>query len=170
MSESLRQILNKLSMMDEDMTPEDFNPQEIVGDLKDKVDSVKWRIDTWRAQAQMIEDEWIAQLTAKRKALLAKAKKLSDYVKEQMILHKFESLPGSLVRIDLKASPVAVKYQKEAGPEDFIKFGDDLVKQKIDYDWNTSNIRDLLKAGAKLPFAELTQDTHIRFHLKKGDK
>lgn len=167
MSQSLREILGKLSLMDEDLSPEDFDPAVMVGELRDKVDSVKWRIDSWLAEAEMLKSEWIAPLERKAKSLTAKAQKLTEYVKHQMIANKFESLPGSLVRIDLRPSPPAVKYRADATAEDYLNYSG-LVVQETNFDWNRAKVKDLLKQGESLPFAELTQDKHVRWHVKKG--
>jgi len=32
-------------MLDDDLAPEDFDPAEAVGELKDKIASIKWRLD-----------------------------------------------------------------------------------------------------------------------------
>jgi len=52
-------------MIDDDLAPEEFEVEEIVGEIRDKVDAIKWRIDSWLAHADAIQKEWIDPLTAR---------------------------------------------------------------------------------------------------------
>lgn len=169
MSDSLREILNNLQKIDDEMAPEDFNPEEIVGDLKGKVDAIKWRIDSWYAEANTIDEQWIAALEKRRNALRKKAEKLEAYVKGQMLLHGYDTLPGEMMRIDLRNSQPSVEINKEAGPEDYLQYTN-FVLQKTSYNWNKKAVKEAIQSGAELPFATLKQDKHIRFAVKKEAK
>lgn len=170
MTESLRDILGKLKAIDDDLAPEDFDPAAIVGDLADKVDAIKWRIDSWYAEADMIETEWIAQLISRADSLKRKAEKLEDYAKTQMLVHNYEKLPGVMFRLHLQNnSTPSTTFTRKAQPEDYFKHPE-FVSQKITYDWMAEPVKDAITAGTELDFASLERGKHIRFYVNKKEK
>lgn len=164
---SLRTILERLSQIDDDLAPEEFDPAFLVGDLRDKVDAIKWRIDTWRSDAQKIQEQWIDPLTKKMNSLTKKAEKLEEYVLSQMLAKGFEKLPGHMMEVCLRTNPPAVEVDMEAGPEAFLLY-DNLVIQKTIYQWDKKKVKEQLESGQELKFARLTRGKKIAFSPKKG--
>jgi len=167
---TLREILDLFSYLDDDLPPEDFDPALVVGDVKDKVDAIKWRIDQWEAEAQAIKDGWIKQLTAKANALLAKKEKLGAYLKEQMIAHEFEKLPGHMFTASIRKNPPSVKLTTEATADLYLDFPELVEELPVEYRFRKDKIKEELKAGKVVPFARLEQGQRVEFKVKEGEK
>jgi len=165
---TLRELLNRLRDIDDDLLPEEFDPAEVVGDIKDKVDAIKWRLDSWAASAKMIDEEYIAQLRQKRDAILGKAERLKQYVQFQMVTNGFEKLPGEMFRVQVQNSPKSVETKELATPQMFLNYPEYVV-QKTTYDWNKEALKEALNKGEVLTFAEIKQGKHIRFYAT-GEK
>lgn len=162
---TLRELLSKLRDIDDDLLPEEFDPAEVVGDIKDKVDAIKWRLDSWAATAKMIEEEYIKPLKQKQAAILGKAERLKDYVQHQMIANGFEKLPGEMFRVQVQNSPASVVTKDFANANFFLQ-SPDLVIQETTYKWDKEKIRQKLESGVELSFAELKKGKHIRFYTQ----
>lgn len=165
--QSLRDILENLKAIDDDLSPEDFDPAAVVGDLKDKVDAIKWRIDSWNSQAKQIQECWIDQLAKKKISLERKAEKLESYVLEQMLLNGFEKLPGHMMEVTVRKNNPAVEISLDAGPETYLQY-DNLVIQKTIYQWDKKKVKELLESGTELNFARITRGNRVAFTPKKG--
>ncbi len=92
----------------EDLPPEQFDPAMLLGDISDKVDGIKWRMDNWRATAAMIEKEYIAPLERKVASLLKKRDMLEDYVRSEMIRLDRKTIQGKMCRVHLQNSNPSV--------------------------------------------------------------
>jgi hypothetical protein len=171
MTDTLREILDRFKMIDDDLPPEDFDPAVVVGDVKDKVDAIKWRIDSWEAEAEAVGD-WIKALSLRQRSLAAKAEKLSSYLKQQMIENEFQKLPGNIWRAQVQRIADKVEILKEAGAEDVLSdTAAPFVKQVINYTWDKKAIADALKEGKALPFAYAKENKSLRFYVvNKEDK
>lgn len=164
---TLRELLEKFKFIDDDLPPEDFKPEELVGDIRDKVDSIKFKLDEWRAKADAIKKEWVSKLQVKAQSLEKKADRLELYVYEQMVHHNFETLPGTLVRIDLQNSPSSVEIEMPANPDMYLQYSNYMAAE-TDYRWDKKAIKAALEAGKELPWAHLRQNRHVRFYPRKG--
>lgn len=169
MTESLRELLGKLRDIDDDLLPEEFDPAEVVGDIKDKVDAIKWRIDNWEATAKMIEEEYIRPMQQKKASLLGKVERLKDYVKHQMIVNEFEKLPGEMFRVQVQNSPKSVETKENADARMYLNYPE-LVVQEVTYRWNKTALKDSMESGEAYTFAELKSNKHIRFYAQGGKK
>lgn len=164
----LREILHTLNQMDDDMPPEEFDPAALVGTLNDKVDAIKWRIDSWYATAEMIQREWLDPMQKKMASLVGKAEKLEKYVLEQMVMNNFEKLPGKMFDLAVRLNPPAVKIDLEASPELYLQY-DTLINQKTTYAWDKKKVKEALETGKDLGFACITRSKKITFTTKKED-
>lgn len=169
MSESLKDLLDKLSHIDDDLPPEEFDPALLVGDVKDKVDAIKWKIDAWEAEAENIQKNWIAELKRRSDLLKKKAERLSDYMKSQMMEHNYEKLPGNMFRAQIQKAKATVLVDMEPGPEHFIAYPE-LVVQKINYAWSKDAIKDKIDNGTELAFARLKESKCLRFYPTSNPK
>lgn len=162
--QSLRELLENLAQVDDDLPPEEFDPAAVVGDLKEKVDAIKWRLDEWEAKAK-IADAWAQTFKARADSLRRKAEKLEDYVVTQMEINGYETLPGNLMRVDLHTTK-SVECLTKATPELYLQFNC-FMRQETSYNWDKKAIKEALEKGEKLEFATLKQGKHPRFFLKK---
>ena len=169
MSESLHDLLEKLGHIDDDLPPEEFDPAQVVGDIKDKVDAIKWRIDSWLTEAENIEQNWIKPLKDKKESLTKKADRLRQYMQTEMIQNGYEKLPGNMFSARLQKSSPAVDVAEEAGPHHLIAYPE-FVVQQINYRWNKEAIKEKLDQGAELSFAKLRNSRHLRFYTNKKEQ
>lgn len=165
---SLSELIKQIRDIDDDMLPAEFDPAEVVGDIKEKVDAIKWRIDTWEAHAKMIDEEYIKALRQKREAILGKVQKLKEYVQFQMVTNGFEKLPGAMFRVQLQNSPKSVETKEFACAKMFLNYPEYVV-QETTYKWNKESLKESLENGEILTFAELKQGKHVRFYAT-GEK
>jgi len=163
---TLGELTNVLQMIDDDLLPSDFEVEELVGDIRDKVDAIKWRIDSWVAHAEAIERDWLEPLTARKKALLGKAEKLKEYCAFIMQRDQCEKLPGSAFALSLRKS-TSVECEASPTPEDAIE-RPIYCKTRVAYQWDKTAIAAALKAGKELPFAKLKSSTYVTFTTNKG--
>jgi len=166
--DSLKTLLDKFAPIDDELPPEDFDPAALIGDIKDKVDAIKWKIDDWEYKAKMLEEAWIKPLQQKIRSLKGKADGLKDYMKAQMIEHSFEKLPGQAFRAQLQNSKASVVVDKEPLFQDFQAYPA-YVRQDVSYTWNKVAIKDDLDLGKEINFARLKPNKTLRFY-SQGDK
>lgn len=165
MQRSLNELTNILSMIDDDLAPEEFEVEEIVGEIRDKVDAIKWRIDSWLAHADAIQKEWIDPLTTRKRALEGKAQRLKDYCAWVMAKDQLTALPGHAFSLQLRQS-TAVETEVSPGPKEAMEMPV-YCKSRVTYQWDKSAIAEALKAGKELPFAKLKVNKHVLFTTKK---
>lgn len=168
MTDTLKELLHKLDHIEDDLPPDEFDPAKVVGDVKDKVDAIKWRIDSWVAEADKIEDEWIKPLKSRQDSLRKKAESLKAYLHSQMSEHGYEKLPGHMFRAVLQKSSPAVEIPEEPGPTHMLAYPDYVV-QNVSYRWNKDAVREALQNGLELSFARLRHSRHLRFFTAKKD-
>lgn len=161
--QTLAIVLDKLEHLDPEA--EDFNPEEAVGDVKDKIDAIKYRLNEWAARAKMIDEDWLLPLAARKKAILSSHGRLEAYLSTQMAVRGFETLPGHAFRVDLVNSTPAVVVVCEPNGDALNEFG---WAVKTNYSWDKAKLKEALQAGVQLSFAELKQGKHLRFYPKKG--
>lgn len=166
-SKSLNEILAALAQIDDELPPDDFDPATVIGNVKDKVDAIKWRIDKWESDAKMIREQWIKPLNDRVASLLRKSEKLSEYVKQQMIMHNFEKLPGNMFTAALRKNPPSLKLAAEPTADLFLDFPEYVKQLPVEYEFDKERLREDLKAGKEISFAHLDQSTRVSFTAKK---
>ncbi len=166
---SLGQMLELLRDLDEDMLPEEFDPAALIGDVRDKVDGIRWKINDWKYKAKMIEEEYIHPLQAKIRAIHGKRKRLEAYVLHEMTRLGVEKIPGSMFRVQLQDSPPSLEIKAAADEMMHMNYPG-LVEMEEIYLWNKDELIDRMKAGESFTFAELKRGKHIRFYALGGEK
>ncbi len=169
MAEPLKQILDRGPNIDDDMPPEDFDPAQWFADVRAKIGQIKYRIDQWESDADMLTEKWIKPLIQRRDSMRRKATKLLQYLHQQMLDYQYEKLPSDVFYAKVQKSPPALKIDREPYNHEFLADVEDLIIQHINYEWNKEKLKKILDAGATLPFARIEQGTHIRFYVNKGD-
>jgi hypothetical protein len=155
---SLGILLDELRNIDPDLPPDQFDPEKLVGEIKGKVDAIKWRRDSWKAEAELVQ-LWIKKLQARKASLLGKRDRLSAYVKAKMMFDKFTKLPGDLCRVQL-VKKSRVKFTTEPTAQIYLDYPD-LVQQKVHYAWKdgiTDKVRELIKTGFQHAIIEEAHD------------
>lgn len=160
---SLGQMMELLRDLDDDMLPEEFDPETLIGDIRDKVDAISWKINDWKHKALMIDEEYIQPLTRKAATLRGKAERLKEYVRIEMQRLEVERIPGNLCRVQLQNSQKSVELTEAATPSLYLNYPE-LIRQKTEYLWDREAIRAHIEAGESFTFANLVQKKHIRFY------
>lgn len=162
---SLSDLSNLLNMIDDDLAPEDFEPEAVVGEIRDKIDSIKWKLDEWQAHADTIQSQWIDPLTKRKKAIEGKIERLKDYCTHVMTRDKVTSFPGNAFRIDLRHRQ-SVEVKVFPGSHEALTHPD-YVKTKITYDWDKLKLLEKLRQGDSLDFASLKTKNYVTFPVSK---
>lgn len=160
---SLGRMLELLRDLDEDMLSEDFDPAKLIGDIRDKVDAIKWKLNDWEYRALMIEEEFVLPLQVKIKAILGKRERLKNYVTSEMKRLEVEKIPGNMFKVQLQNSPRSVELKADADERMYLNYPE-FVLQETTYKWDKENLKSHLEAGESFTFAELKQGKHIRFY------
>jgi len=176
--ETFAELLHALSSFGLAMTPVKLDPEKLVGDLRDKVDSIKYVLDRLESEEQLCREQakpWNKAATALKKNYDS----LKTYVEYWMRREGFEELPGNTRRAFLKNNAARLEMLKPA-PDvfDYQRYPD-YVKPVRGYVWNADKIEADLKSGVLAfpppaegeepvpPFARLVQDKHVEFPIKK---
>jgi hypothetical protein len=132
-----------------------FDPAQIVGDLRDKVDAIHHVLTRLKSQ-----ETWAREMAKPfQKAAQSLARNydnLRDYVSFSMKENNFESLPGNQFKVRRRDSQPALQMLKdEPSVLDYQAFPD-YVEPVRGYRWKPTAIKDALVAG-KLRFDDETQ-------------
>jgi len=172
MTEPLKEMLAKFADIDRLMDEnEDFDAAELIGDLRDKVDAIKYRIDTWESEIEALQTAWIDPLTVKKKALQSKIDRLKEYCRFYMKQNQFTKIPGNAFELREQILAPLVKTAP-AGPKMALDFPT-LCKAKPNvYAWDKNKLREILKdpeqAEIYKSYATLQPNSCFRFYTKKG--
>ena len=164
-TKTLSELSSALIALDEEMDPEAFDPAALVGELRDKVDGIKFKIDEWEAQAKNLKENWLEPLTSRHNALLKKADKLREYCAYVMKRDELEMLPGKAFALKLRKSQ-AVEVDANPSPTEALQYGE-LVNTKITYAWDKKKLAEKLKANEDVQFARLVTTYSAQFVVKK---
>lgn len=162
---TLSELSSALVALDEEMDAEAFDPAQLVGDLKDKVDGIKFKIDAWEYEAKNLKDNWIDPLKSRHDTLLKKADKLREYCAYVMKRDELEMLPGKAFALKLRKSQ-AVEVDANPSPTQALQYGE-LVNTKITYAWDKKKLAEKLKANEDVKFARLVTNYSAQFVVKK---
>lgn len=164
-TKTLSELSSALIALDEEMDPEAFDPAVLVGELKDKIDGIKFKIDQWESQAKNLKENWLEPLTSRHNSLLKKADKLREYCAYVLKRDEVEMLPGKAFSLKLRKSQ-AVEVDANPNFQDACKYAD-LVNTKITYAWNKKALAEKLKTDQDLKFARLITNYSAQFVVKK---
>lgn len=162
---TLSELSAALVALDEEMDAEAFDPAQIVGDIKDKVDGIKWKIDQWKAQVNAIQENWIDPLTNRKKTLQKKIDKLEEYCAFVLRRDQIEMLPGNAFSLKLRQSD-SVEVDVDPTPVQALELND-LVRTKISYAWDKKKLAEKLKANEQLNFCRLVKNYSVNFVVRK---
>lgn len=152
--------------IDDDL-PEDFDPKVVIGEIRGKVDSIKWMLDKWEAEAQILQEQWIKRLQKRKAAIENNVERLKEYVKQQMLLDGSEELQGEIFNVRLKNQKPAVDVKGNPNADMYLKYKDEgFIKQKTSYQWDKAALKERLEAGEEIPFATLREVKGLGFPVK----
>lgn len=162
---TLSELSSALIALDEEMDAEAFDPATLVGDLKDKVDSIKFKIDEWEAQAKNLEENWIKPLAQKKKMLEKKAEKLREYCVFVLKRDDLEMLPGNAFSLKIRKSE-AVEVDRDPNVLEAFEFVD-LVNTNVTYSWKKKALAEKLKKEGPLEWCRIKNNYFAQFVIRK---
>lgn len=139
------ELVNALAALDDEIAAESFDPAQIVGDLRDKVDALQNVI----SRMEHVGD-W---LRATAKPILERARQIESnrqnlrtYVAESMKNQNLEKVPGHAYYVRLRESPVSLVLEREPKAEDIVIWPH-YVTLEQQMTWNKTAIKEDLLAG-----------------------
>ncbi len=163
---NLAELLAALSDLDEAASVE-FDPAQIVGDLKDKVDAIHAVLGRLDSESDRLSGI-ASQFTKASNSVANNRKRLEAYLLRQMQENGFEKLPGTIWRAQLQKKPPALIVEREANAEDAVQLPA-LVVRTISYRWDKGAVKELLSAGGEFKYGKIQQDKTVRFWPNKGE-
>jgi hypothetical protein len=158
---SFAQYLEALQAADEALTLP-IDPAQLVGDLRDKVDSIKYVIDRFEAFAEFMKVR-IAPLMKARQSAENNRDRLRSYLAINMTQHNFQEVPGREYRIALQESQPSLEVTRQPTAADYLA-APELVELVKSYRWKNDVIKDALMAGDTYEFARLNKGKHVKFY------
>lgn len=154
---------------------QEFKPEEIIGDIRDKVDDIQHVLKRLEAQEKWFKD-LAAPFQKAARAANNNRERLKAYVTWAMQQEHFQAVPGNIWKARLQDNPAALEMlQSEPTALDYRDHPDFVVPIR-GYAWKTDAIKGALAAGTlkfsedEKPFAKLTVDQHVRFDLNTPAK
>lgn len=175
---TLMDLVVALAHADDDLAAPDFDPAELVGNIREKVDSVHFVVERMESVATWLRGI-VRPLASKASALTNNRERLRAYVVECLLTERAcriemgeateeVSLPGDAFKVRLRDSNEALEVARAATAEDFERFPD-FVEMKRAYVWKEPEIKAALKAGVKLPVVEV-DDPNASADAPEGGK
>lgn len=166
------ELLHELKVSEELLCSQDEwqNLEELVGDVRDKVDDIRFVRERLTFEAAWFESK-IDDMKKRRATLLANKERLEEYVNWCLTQAELEECPGDKYRVKLQKNPISVKVARPPTVDDFAEY-EDFVKRKVIFSWDLSALKKSAleeNLPAKLTTAvQLEQGTHVRFYDRKN--
>jgi len=172
MTESFKEMLAKFADIETqlDENPE-FDIKQLKVDLRDKVDALKYRLDSWEAEAENIQTNFIDPFMRQKKSILNKIIRLKEYRDYYMAQNNFDGMPGNAFDIRRQSLAPLVKTAP-ASPKMALDFPTLCKAKPTVYAWDKNKLREILKdpeqAEIYKSYATLQPNSCFRFYTKKG--
>ena len=152
---TLADILIAFRAIDELVEDPNFDPEQLVGALKDKVDAVDYVARMFDGYGERKRAEAAAATDKARKAE-AKAQRLRDYVLMQMRANEWTKLPGNLRFCEIRkaSTPRLVLARPAPTAKDALDFPDFVALVPQRFEWRQDVIKARLIAEHKAAQAE----------------
>lgn len=167
---TLMSLLEQLTAADDAIARPDFDPVLLAGELRGKVDALKFVTDRMDAVEKFLRG--VAKpIAAKASAIKNNRERLRKYIAESMRSQKFEKIPGETFEVVLMDSPPALIMERSATAEDFEKFPCHVEMVRI-YRWREDKIKDEILAGVELAGipAKITVGCYPNFRVLVPDQ
>ncbi len=163
---TLEEILARLSDLDNAQVNVEFDPENIAGELNEKVDAIKIVLD--RLQGESARLRVCAEEFARAaKTVENNAERLKEYVLYAMQQNGFEKLPGKLWRLQVQKAAPALVTEYSPTAETMLEMPS-FVERKVGYSWNKEQIKEHLKAGGEFRYGSLRDSYYVRSYVNKG--
>jgi hypothetical protein len=161
---TFQDLVAQLVRSDELLEDPNFDPAQLIGQIRDKVDAIKSVIDRMENVEAYLRG-CAKPLLEKARAIGANQGRLKKYVAETMAMQHIEKIPGNMFSARLRTSPPAMEMTRPASPQDFVEHPN-YVQMIREYRWDAAKIKaDLLSGDLKegvLP-AQITRGNWVEF-------
>lgn len=138
-------LLEALTTAEEFLADPNFDPATLLGDIRDKVDSIHLVEQRMERVAGYLRD-LARPLAARASALTANRERLRAYVVNEMSLQSIERVPGHAFAVRLRDNSTASLKIRAAGPADKLAFPDFVIAERSYY-WDGEKVKAALAAG-----------------------
>lgn len=165
---NLQEMLGKLKELDEGLETE-VNWQELIGDIQNKVDNIKYIIDKLDVQ-----DIWLSKqrddIDKRLKSVRTNKKNLLNWINFSLTSTQTDKVPGLDWVVKIQNNPKTLEITEEAS-RDLWKDFDKYIRRNVTYSWDKEAIKTDLKEE-KIPETLIKkinwkQGTHVRFYPRK---
>jgi len=138
---SFESLIALLNVADDSFADPDFDPQTLVGDLRNKVDGLK-SIETRMDLVADYFERFAKPIIEKARTVRKNRERLRDYIAQSMLDHKFQTVPGNLWKVRLREANPKVVAGREPTVADYLEMTD-LVRVETVYSWDKNAIKDV---------------------------
>lgn len=143
-------LLAALNQVD-NMAAVEFDPKELIGDIRDKIDDINYVLTHLESEEKRLRD-LAAPFTKKAQAISRNYDRLEAYVAWAMEEQRFKELPGHAFKVELQENPPAMQTTRPATAADYLAHPD-LVELVREYRWRNAEVKAALLDG-RLTFPE----------------
>jgi hypothetical protein len=160
----LDQLLQALTHSDE-MIAEDLDFDEIVSDLKTKVDAYAFVVDKLEREEKYLKSQ-IMLLTKRKKSVAKNKAGLLEKIKVAMLYNESSKIPGFKCLLELKPTERAVTCL--ATEDIWVKYPE-FITQVTTYSWDKVKLKSAIKSGLEIPqeIATIGTEWTPKFTTKK---
>lgn len=123
----------------DDELESDINWEEVLGDVRDKVDSIKFVHDRLNFEIEFLKKQ--EESLERRRLIIEKnLKNLKKYVNWSMFSLDFQAVPGNEWAIVRRNNPVKIECNTNPTVELWTKY-DKYIKRKVEYSWSKDQLK-----------------------------
>lgn len=139
---SFENLLSELTGADEYLSDPNFDPQALVGDIRNKVDGLK-SVETRMQLVSDYFDAFAKPILDKAKTIRNNRERLRDYIVYAMQSNHFEMVPGDGWKVRTRPNTqLSVETSREPGLRDYLEMPK-LVRATTEYSWDKNAIKEM---------------------------
>lgn len=159
----IEELLAALKAADETME-EPINLDELVKDIKEKVDSYQYVYEKLHKAVKNLDEE-IKELEAKKKRIAKNLDYFQTRLTQAMLIHETSDLPGNKYRMGLRRSERVVADEIN---DELAEVYKEYARIKVKKEWDKIALKNAIKSGKVLSFALI--ETNYNLYFERKDK
>lgn len=169
-TENFDELLFRLNQNDEGKPLEEDDFNELIGDLKGKIDGIKYFISKCEAESKRLAEDYLIPIAKRKQACDNSVKTLKNWVTQTMIKQKYPYLEGDLFKVKIQEKKgISENGGISLDAKSFLKYKG-LIKRS--YSWDKKALGAAFKSDPEKykNIATPTKTSFIRFSIKSGEK
>lgn len=162
---SLWALQDQLAKAEEEVnSADDAGLAAIVGDIRNKVDSIKGMIDIFDSEASRFK-AYKDEMAKRQKSLENAAQRLRDYTISALRYHGTEFEVGNMWAARIQQSEKLEVFKDAPEPADYVKLGLNFPVIKQSLVWDKTEMKKLIKSGNQdlLAYAKIVKSDNLNF-------